>query len=158
MFDPATREFLESGCALIVATVGDDGAPHAGRLWGLDVITDDGPPTLVRLLLDADDLATIEHAAGAGRIAVTATSVRTLDSLQLKGWARSLEPATGADDARARRYIDAFFTDIRETDGTSAELLERFEPRGYVACVMEVQERFDQTPGPAAGARIEPPS
>lgn len=154
MFDPETRAFLESGCALIVGTVDDDGEPHAGRLWGLDVVGD-GPEPMVRLLLDADDLASIDHAAGEGPLAVTATSVRTLHSMQLKGAARYVEPATEADEARARRYIDAFFTDIRETDGTAAELLECFEPSGFVVCVMAVRERFDQTPGPAAGARIE---
>lgn len=154
MFDPETTAFLESGCALIVGTVDEDGEPHAGRLWGLDVISDDAE-TLVRVLLDADDLTTIDHAAASGPLAVTATSVRTLHSMQLKGGSRYLERATDDDEARARRYMDAFFTDIRETDGTSAELLECFEPRGFVACVMEVRERYDQTPGPAAGARIE---
>ena len=154
MFDPETTAFLESGCALIVGTVEDDGAPHAGRLWGLDVLPD-GPHTVVRVLLDVDDVVTIACAAGNGPIAVTATSVRTFHSMQLKGVARHLEPGTEADVDRARRYIGAFFTDVRETDGTPAELLECFEPRGFVACEVEVHECYDQTPGPAAGARIE---
>ena len=54
MFDPETRAFLESGCGLLVATVSADGAPHAARGWGLDVL-DVGPPARLRLLLDADD-------------------------------------------------------------------------------------------------------
>jgi hypothetical protein len=157
VFDEETRAFLESGCALIVATVDDDGEPHAGRLWGLDVLAD-GPGTVVRVLLDVDDLTTIDHAAARARIAVTATSVRTFHSMQLKGVARHLEAATEADDLRAHRYMDAFFLDIQETDGTPAELLERFEPRGFVACEVEVHDCFDQTPGPAAGARIEQPA
>ena len=38
MFDPETRAFLESGCGLLVGTVGADGEPHAGRGWGMDVL------------------------------------------------------------------------------------------------------------------------
>ena len=157
MFDPETRAFVESGCALIVGTVEEDGAPHAGRLWGLDVVSD-GPDTVVRVLLDVDDMATIANAAGRGQMAVTATSVRTFHSMQMKGVARYVEPATEGDQARARRYMDAFFTDLSETDGTPAKLLECFEPRAFVACELEVHELYDQTPGPSAGARIEQPT
>jgi hypothetical protein len=35
-------------------------------------------------------------------------------------------------------------------------LLARFAPVGTVACTVEVHERFDQTPGPSAGARVGP--
>jgi hypothetical protein len=48
----------------------------------------------------------------------------------------------------------AFFQDIRDTDGSRPELLERFVPSGYVACTVDVLERFDQTPGPSAGLRV----
>ena len=152
MFEPETREFLESGCALIVGTVGADGEPHASRGWGLDVVGDD-PPT-VRLLLDADDLVAVEHAAAGGRMAVTAACVRTLRSTQLKGTSLGVEAPASDDEARAQRYVDQFFADIRDTDGTPTELLQRFAPAGYVACTLEIAERFDQTPGPSAGAPI----
>lgn len=156
MFDPETSAFLESGCALVVGTVHADGEPHAGRAWGLDLVGPGATPTM-RLLLDADDTTTIELAAGGGAIAITATSVRTLSSVQLKGRSLGLASAAPDDAARARRYMDLFFADITATDGTRAELLERFEPTAFVACAIEVHERFDQTPGPGAGARIGGP-
>jgi hypothetical protein len=152
VFEPATREFLEGGCALIVGTVGTDGEPHASRGWGLDVLGDD--PPVVRLLLDAGDGVAVGHAAARGQIAVTAASVRTLRSTQLKGTSLALEPADQGDGDRAQRYIDQFFTDIGETDGTAPEVLARLVPAGYVACTIRVDERFDQTPGPGAGAPI----
>jgi hypothetical protein len=146
---------LESGCALIVGTVSDDGEPHAGRAWGLDVL-EDGDVARLRLLLDSEDTLTIEHAVEGGTIAVTATNVRTLSSVQLKG--RVGEPAvpTVEDVERAQRYMDWFFRDITETDGTDPALLQRFVPCGFVACTIEVHERFDQTPGPGAGGRLAP--
>jgi hypothetical protein len=153
VFDQETRAFLESGCALIVGTVSADGEPHAGRAWGLDVLVPGDRPQ-VRVLLDAGDPPTIEHAAAGGAIAITAASVRTLRSVQLKGRSLGVAVAATGDEARAQRFIDAFFADIEETDGTDPALLERFVPIGYVACSVEVHERFDQTPGPGAGARM----
>lgn len=151
MSETETRAFLESGCALLVGTVSPDGEPHAGRAWGLDVLRED--PLLVRVLLDVEDITSVEYAAAGGAIAVTATSVRTLHSVQLKGRATGVEAGPG-DAARAERYAAEFFRDIEETDGTKKDLLDRFVPIGYVACTVEVEERFDQTPGPAAGAAI----
>ncbi len=153
MFDEETAALLASGCALIVGTVSADGEPHAGRAWGLQVL-EDGEVVRLRLLLDAGDPTTIEHVAGGGAIAVTATSVRNLRSLQLKGRAVGIDVVGPHDLDLARRYTDAFFADIHETDGTSFELLQRFAPLGYVACTIETDERYDQTPGPGAGARV----
>ncbi len=153
MFDDETLAFLHSGCALIVGTVDDDGVPHAGRAWGLEV-RDPGPPGRLRLLLDSEDLVTVAHTAAGGAIAITATSVRTFRSLQMKGHATGVEPACEADLARAARYCDAFFTDIEEADRTPRGIVESMRPLGYVACTAEVGEVFDQTPGPRAGASI----
>ena len=154
MFDPETQTFLESGCALIVGTVGPDGAPHAGRGWGLELLDGDPGPRF-RLLLDIEDERTIEHLADGGAIAVTATNVLTLRSIQLKGRATGPEAATPDDHRRAQRYIERFFADAHTVDQTPWTRFEAVLPAGYVACTVEVQERFDQTPGPGAGARIE---
>lgn len=154
MFDDETTAFLMSGCALIIGTVRADGEPHAGRGWGLDVTVDTDDRAEVHLLLDADDATTIELAAAGGAMAITAANVRTLRSVQMKGRSLGLAAPEAGDDERAHRYIDQFFTDIVDTDGTSPELLAKFQPRGFVACSVEIVERYDQTPGPGAGAPI----
>ena len=151
--DEATRAFLEAGSALIIGTVGPDGAPFAGRGWGLDVL--DGG--VVRLLLDATDEGSIANVDAGRAIAVTAADVRTLRSVQLKGRAIGIEATTAADRERWSRYREEFFTDILETDGTPRELTDRVAPDDVVPCTIEVHELFDQTPGPGAGARIEQP-
>ena len=154
MFDEETRAFLESGCGLIVGTVAPDGAPHAGRGWGLDVL-DAGTPARVRLLIDVDDDRTIAHVAAGSAIAVTATDVRTLRSIQLKGRSIAPEVLTAEDEARAGRYVESFFADVHAIDNVRWELFEHFMPSGYVACTFEAHERYSQTPGPGAGARVE---
>jgi hypothetical protein len=154
VFDPETQAFLESGCALIVGTVGTDGAPHAGRGWGLEVV-DSGEEPQLRLLLDVEDELSIAHVAESGVVAVTATSVLTLRSIQMKGRAHGPEDATPHDQDLARQYVERFFADAHTVDQTPWSRFESFLPAGYVACTVQVHERFDQTPGPGAGARIE---
>jgi hypothetical protein len=151
VFDDDRATFLESGCSLILGTVLPDGEPHAGRGWGLTVL----PATdRVRLLLDVEDTTTNDCAVTGGAIAITAASVRTLRSLQLKGRVVSVEAASPEDVARGQEYCEAFFTDIEETDGFGREITERLVPLGYLVCTVAVDDLFDQTPGPGAGARL----
>lgn len=154
VFEPEQIAFLETGCALIVGSVEPDGAPLASRGWGLDVL---GPDDVL-LVLDADETRVVDHVAAGGRLAVTAADVRTLRSIQLKGRATSLRPASKDLAARAERYVEQFFTDVVETDGTDPAVLERLVPSRYVACSVTVEELFDQTPGPAAGSPLRPGS
>lgn len=152
VFDADTVAFLEAGCALIIGTVEPGGKPRSGRGWGLTLL--DGQARRVRLLLDAEDEVTVANAAAGGAIAVTAADVLTLRSVQLKGRSAGLEPATDEDGARAERYCDKLFGDIAVTDGTPPEVSRRLVPVGYVACTIEVDEAYDQTPGPDAGRHL----
>ena len=81
--------------------------------------------------------------------------MRTLRSTQIKGRASGLEPATLDDEARAERYLDEMITIINEVDGTPREQVARLRPSGYVACTVTIDEFYDQTPGPGAGAAID---
>jgi hypothetical protein len=150
-FDAPTEAFLGTGCALIVGTVAADGAPHAGRAWGCEVV-DHGP--VIRLILDAGDTATVANLAQGGAVAVNATDVRTFRSIQLKGCADGVTAAADADHQRADRYCEDFFGDIHDTDGTDRSLVERMRPRDFVVAEITVGEAFDQTPGPNAGAPL----
>ena len=150
MIDPALTAFLERGCAMVVGTVSADGEPHAQRGWGCSVVG----PTTVRLLLDSSDPVLVEHISAGGRIAVTSADVRNLRSVQLKGRVARVEPPAEDDLARCEQHNEELFTDIFETDFFPRRLSERMVPPGYVVAVVEVEELFDQTPGPGAGARV----
>jgi hypothetical protein len=154
LLDDATVAFLGTGCALLVGTALPDGEPVAARGFGCTPVEVGPGRAVLRVLLAADDPRGFEHAGVGDRVAVTATSVLDLRSVQLKGRLRGIEPASEADEAKAAAYSEAFFADITATDGTPRELLERMVPAGYVVWVVEAQEAFDQTPGPAAGAAI----
>jgi hypothetical protein len=163
LFDDATAAFLHSGCALIIGTVDAEGQPHAGRGWGLDLLDEDDPrrpegAVAARLLVDADDTVTIDNLAGGCAVAITATSVRTLHSLQLKGRGLGVGRALPEDLDRAARFCELFYTDIHETDHTDPVVTRRMTPSGYARCWFTITEVYDQTPGPRAGASVIGPT
>jgi hypothetical protein len=150
VIDRALTAFLERGCAMVVGTVSADGEPHAQRGWGCSVVG----PTRIRLLVDASDEVLLGHLSSGGRIAITSADVRDLRSVQLKGRVVEVEPPTEADLGRCEEHNEELFTDISETDFFPRRLTERMVPPGYRVAVVEVEDLFDQTPGPGAGARV----
>lgn len=150
VIDQGLTAFLERGCAMVIGTVSADGTPHAQRGWGCSVVG----PNRLRVLLDSSDDVLRQHAEDGGRIAITGADVRTLRSVQLKGRVVGLVAPQAEDLARCERHNDELMSDIQETDFYPRELTERMLPPGYVVAVVEVEEFFDQTPGPSAGSRM----
>ena len=152
MFDQAMIEYLHSGCAVLVGTVDATGRPHASRGWGLTVL--DARAGRVRLLLDGADIVTLANVLPGAAVAITTASVPTLHSVQLKGHVLLVEPADDIDEAKRVQYTRDFTNDIHHTDGDPMEMLVRWADRHVVACVVDVDSSFDQTPGPAAGCLL----
>lgn len=154
MLSGDVRTLLGGGSSLIVGTVDDDGMPFAGRAWGIEVLDPSDHPRL-RVLLDADDLGTRAHASAGRAIAITAADVRTLVSVQVKGRVLSVEAApTGEDRTCHAEFVSSFFGAITDSDGTDRALLDRFAPFDVIPCIVEIDEVYDQTPGPTAGAPL----
>jgi hypothetical protein len=154
VLDDETATLMRGGCALIIGAVAPDGRPHALRGWGIEVLVEE--PLRVRVLVDAHETEAIDHLAEGRPVAVTVADVTTLRSVQFKGRSAGIEAATeDAPDVMAR-YVDQFFADIAATDGIARSLLERFvpDPAALVALVLDVDEQFDQTPGPGAGRSV----
>jgi hypothetical protein len=80
----------------------------------------------------------------------------TLHAVQMKGRAGAVEDATAADRATVTEYCDSFFGAIQEVDGSDREMLERLVPPEFIACTVAIDELYDQTPGPGAGAALQP--
>jgi hypothetical protein len=153
MFEPETARFLESGCALIVGAVGAGGEPVAARGWGLTILSGDDAD--VRLVLDADDAPLLDRLVASAAIAITGADVATFRSVQLKGRVERIDEGTPADDERAARFFDDFAAAVERTDGFPRPFLSRLVPSRYVSCLVHVEELYDQTPGPGAGAPID---
>lgn len=151
MIDPDIVELMESPCSLIVGTVDADGLPDATRAWGVQVL--DGA-TMVRLLLAENARVTAANLRSTKRIALTATDFATLESVQVKGIAVTVEAASDIDRVRFERFWNDCACTLHELDGTPVDTIRRMVPSGVFACVMTVDEIFNQTPGPEAGTRL----
>jgi hypothetical protein len=151
VIEPDVVALLESGCATFVGTVDADGIPAAAHAMGIQVL--DGGARL-RVVLNAEETEVLDNLGSTGVVALGATDVSTLRSVQVKGRAELVEPVNSADRIRKDAYISEFFRLVHETDGAEIELLHRLVPREFLALVMTVDELFDQTPGPQAGVRL----
>jgi hypothetical protein len=152
VIEPEVAAQLESPCGLLVGSVDGDGVPDAIRAWGVEVLA----PDLVRVLIADNAHRAIANLAEGGRIALTTTHFVTLVSWQLKGHATALGPASAADRIRYDAFCAGAVQILHLADGTPEEIIWRIAPPGIVACEMVVEQVFDQTPGPQAGARIAP--
>ena len=156
VLEAETARFLGDKAALIIGVVGADGRPFATRGWGLTVL--DRATGESRVLIDVDDEERLAHLEGGGRIAVTGSDVPTLRSCQVKGTVDGFDEVTAADLAHVEHYCDGYFGDIEAADHFPRHLLERHRPDGFVACRFVVEDVFDQTPGPHAGAPMVEPA
>jgi Pyridoxamine 5'-phosphate oxidase len=141
---------MQPDATLLVATVDDDGAPRAGRGW---VAVDAGHPGRIRVVVGADDPAMVANLRPGARIAVTSGDVRTLRSTQVKGRVDTVGPTSDDDLTAMAGAVDGFVRAVHEVDGNPPEQLRRLLPNAVLAVEIDVDEVFDQSPGPGAGSR-----
>jgi hypothetical protein len=150
--EASTAAFLEGKGAQIVGIVDAAGWPLATRSWGITVLS--AEQGRLRMMLDEQDEAAFAHLVGGGAIAVTSADVPTLRSGQVKGRVERIEPVTAADLEVVEAHCHAVFTDISRVDHIVYGLASRMRPFGFVALELTIDEVYDQTPGPGAGAAI----
>ena len=149
MFGTELETMIESGAGLVLGTAGEGGAPRGTRAWSASVVDRDAQR--VRVVFSADDPVVIENLRS-GRATLTAADVRTFRSVQLKGRVTALEPTTEHDLELTGEQVDRFFEAVIATDGNPIELLRRLVPAEKMVVEIDVEEQYDQTPGPGAGA------
>lgn len=143
--------FLESAGAAVIGTTDDNGVPHAGRVWGIVTLAES--PLRIRCFVGTNDGITVANLRCPGaRAAITHASVLSLQTVQVKGRVVSVEPPTDKDEARCRDARDRMIDDIHLSDRTPVELIERWSNHPITTVVVDIDESFDQTPGPSAGA------
>lgn len=152
VIEGAVAQLLAGRYALIIAIIGQDGRPYATRGWGLTVLP--GRSVQVRLVLGSDDAPHLQEEHGSRPIALTAADPRTLRAVQFKGRAGPMEIATADDRAVVDLFCESFFSVVEELEGTDRRLLERMVPNDFVGCTVVIDEMYDQTPGPGAGAAL----
>ncbi|HEX5587357.1 MAG TPA: hypothetical protein VFZ17_08625 [Acidimicrobiia bacterium] len=149
--DDELAAFLEVGGSLIVATVDTDGRPDAARAFDLQVLPD---RSRVRVQLAVEATTAIANVDAGRSVAVTVTEVFTARSVQVKGHGTPTTPPNAADTVHGDRYRAEFLANVAEVEQIPIELPRRLLPEQFVAFEMDIEEIYDQTPGPSAGAPL----
>lgn len=141
--------FIESGVGMVGASAGDDLVPEAFRLWGVSW----DPNGHLRALISSDATRTLATVKPGAWLSLTFVDM-TMRSVQVKGRAVSgPELPIRADVEVMRRYrtdmVAAF-----ATRGVPSLLLDAIRPLAVFALTVAVEELYNQTPGPKAGARF----
>jgi hypothetical protein len=88
------------------------------------------------------------------KVALTATKPSTYRSMQIKGSVRRIWAATEDDVARALGQRDDFAADVEALGIEPARGVRFMREDVLLAASIDVEELYDQTPGPAAGGRL----
>jgi len=154
--DEALKAFIESGVSVVVGTRDEGLVPEIVRGWGPQVNRD---RRSIRVCVpEATSVRTRTNLVGNGRIAVAFSLPSNYETAQLKGrHVRTTRPSV-EDLFRVDRHRESF-ADVNESLGVPRARVEAFWRRElagsalFVTIHFVVHAIFNQTPGPAAGAR-----
>ena len=142
--------FLDAGPAMLGASADESHRPECFRVWGAWLDDDHR----LRALVASDAGRTMTSVGPGARVSFTFTDITSFESVQVKGRAvAAAAPPGPADLERMRRYND-LFTAALATVGHRRQAAETMRPLSVFVLVVDVDELYDQTPGPGAGARV----
>jgi hypothetical protein len=148
----AIAEYLDSGVSMVGASADEQLVPEVFRMWGASL--DAGG--VLRAVISSDARQTFEHARKGSLLCMTFADVLNLRSIQVKGRCiRDAEHPGPADLALMERYEAVLYPKAAPDGGPPAALLNAIRPRSVFAVSIEVEEAYEQTPGPAAGTTFE---
>ena len=130
----------------------DEGlTPEAFRAWGAYLIGDD----LLRLLISSDAGQTLKSLGSGSSVCVTFSDPHTFRSVQVKGLATGRPEPPGPVDLACMRRYSVVFAAVAAERGVPAALFESTRPIAVFAVVIQIEEMYDQTPGPMAGSPLD---
>ncbi|MBV8758434.1 MAG: pyridoxamine 5'-phosphate oxidase family protein [Deltaproteobacteria bacterium] len=146
-------DFVESGVSVLVGTRDAALKPEAQRAVGCVVRGD--RRVLAVLVPEGTGARTLANLAAGSPVAVTFSRIVDHRTVQVKGACERVREASAAEIEAARRYVSAF-TEALYFIGMSRAISRRLGLEPLWVVEVGVGELFEQTPGPGAGARMEP--
>lgn len=144
--------FFRGGVSVIVGTVNRDGVPSCCR--GVAMTSADGGKTVTVYVPVATSQEIINNVAMTRRIAVGSTYPPDHAAIQLKGTAAGARLATEDEAERIREQMEGFADSLDEI-GLPRRLTRSITHWPAFAIDVQVEEQYEQTPGPKAGARLQ---
>jgi hypothetical protein len=145
------QEWLTEGASIIIGTADADGVPATCR--GIAIAPAKDADALLVYLPAATAHETLANIATTRRIAVVASHPLSHQTMQVKGITRGVRLAAPSDEAFVRTRWDAFCGVLAEI-GVPRRVTHRIAHWPAFAVEMSIEESFDQTPGPNAGAPL----
>ena len=145
------RRFTSDGCSVIVGSVDGDGAPATCR--AVAIAADDELTRMTVYLPVATSHQTIANVATTHRLAVAASQTIDHTTVQFKGSIRGVRLAREEEAALIRSRLSQF-ADSLQIIGVPRSLTSRLVYWPAYAIEMNIEQIFDQTPGPRAGAQL----
>jgi hypothetical protein len=151
LIDDEVRVFLEGPVSAMLGTADGLLVADVTRIAGLLALDD----ASMRILVAANATVARANAAEPGAaVAVLATDITNYRSLQWKGTVVAWHEPTPGDLTLLDDHVERFLA-AATTVGLDAASARRCFPSQVVALEVAFDALFDQTPGPAAGRRIE---
>jgi hypothetical protein len=148
--DAALKEFVESGVAIQVGTASDAGKPHAVSGWGARVNPDGSMSVFIEAKRAPRPLANL---ATNPKVAIIFGDPISYRSVQLKGRWRSTAVPSDADRDWVSRHRDLFASSTSLV-GDNPNSIRNLWMDDVTRIDFEVEQGFDQTPGPEAGRAL----
>ena len=150
LIDEELVRHLQGPVSAFLGTTDATSVPDATRVNGLAAL--DG--RRLRVLIAADATAARANATPGSRVAVLVTDITTYRSVQLKGTVQIASPARTPGDVAVVHHHVSTFTGASDSVGMDSRLAPNLFALDVVPLVVEVDELYDQTPGPGAGRRV----
>jgi hypothetical protein len=145
------QRFVEGGISVFVATVDADKIPTCCRAIALS--TKDNFETVTVYVPAATGQETIANVATTRRVAISASEPLSHSSIQIKGVSRGVRLAPASDESFVRTRLHEF-ADVLADLGLPRRVTHRVAHWPAFAIEVSVEQIFDQTPGPKAGAPL----
>lgn len=142
---------LGTGTSIFVGTIAADGTPMCCRAIALH--SDDNLATATVYVPIATSRDTLTNLATTHRLAVVITKPIEHMSVQLKGTSRTARLAREDEESFVRARLDNL-ADVLDRIGVPRHATRSFAHWPAFAIEMRIDQLFEQTPGPRAGARL----
>jgi hypothetical protein len=143
-------EFALGPVALLFGTVDETGVPDAARLCGVVRLDD----RHLRALVPTAAATAWANAKVGAAASLLITDITNYRSRQFKGRVSDLPAETTRGDVAVfRQHVEAFNAGGRVV-GLDPVACATFFPTEFRPLILEVDEVFDQTPGPGAGRKL----
>jgi hypothetical protein len=154
---PEQAALITRRVSIIVGSRDARHCPHLMRAVGCRLSEDRRRVTL--LMPQGSSRAVLDDLRDNGQIAVVFTEPSSNRSLQLKGGDAAVRPCEPDDAALAERYLEGFVDEIGQL-GFAAEVAHTMlgHDDALTAVHFTIAAAFEQTPGPAAGERLDAPA